>query len=459
MRIAIVGGGISGLATAYFLARQSDAAEVTLFEASSRWGGSLLSEHLDGFCFEGGADAFLRRKRQAHDLCRDLGLEGQLLEASARHRRSYVWWDESLRPLPSSFLLPPIDPDEFRGSSLLSARGRERALSEPSIPPGDGSDESVASFVARRFGEEVLERIAAPMVAGIFGATASEVSVKSTFPSFLDVERERGCLLGRGDTSGSRAPVASESRPSPFLSLRYGMGSLAERLRSRLEGRVEFRVSCPVASIDRAENQLCLLADGGSFRADAVVLATPAPAAARLLAGGFPEAADSMSRLDYSPAVIVCMGFKERVPRGRDGSGFIVPPSAGAHTIACSWLHQKLPSRAQPGSSLLRCFIAGETARRSIDETDESLIGSVRQDLERLLGLTQAPVVSRVYRWRSALPIYRVGHSERIADLRSILEQVPGVFCVGNYWDGVGIPDCIRHARDVADRCVAGSRG
>lgn len=452
MKTVIIGAGISGLATAFYLSRRRHPGQIVLLEASSRFGGIIGSQQVGGFCLEAGPDGFLRQKESAAELCCQLGLESDLIPNRLENQLSYCWFKEQLLPFPR-LLNPPLDLDEVAASPALSEAGRQRACREPEVPPGDGQDESVASFIARRLGPEVAERLFEPLTAGIFGGSASEISLSAAFPRLLAYEQQHGRL-----SAASPGKAGPKGADSAFLSLRQGMGQLSAKLVEALRERAEVRIAAVVRSVSRSPDGLCvMLQDGSSIPADSVVLATPAPQAARLLRSGFDSIADPLSKIEYSPSILVCLGYAEEVVQ-LPGSGWIAPSSSGKSLLACTWAHQKFEGRCPPAHSLLRAYLAGDSASGLMQADERQIVEIARQELGEIQGVTANPILQRVYRLPSALPLYKLGHLDLIRRIDKGLNESPGLFCIGNYLDGVGIPDCLRHAQSAAHR-VAGLHG
>lgn len=450
--MVIVGGGISGLATAYFLSRapQLNSIEIVLLEASSRLGGIILTEKIDGFILEGGPDSFVVQKPEALELCRELGLENRLIETGASGRQVYVLWQGKLLPFAPALLLnAPVSITGLCRSPILSWRGKLRAAMEPLLPASNLEDESVADFVCRRLGREVLERMAEPLVAGVYGAHANHLSVRSTFAQLYEAERKWGSVTG-----GPKKPVRMEgvgTTKSPFLSLTSGMGELIEALTASIKNRVALRMRAKVSGVDAASRGYHVhIQNEVPCQADAVVLATPAQISAGLLSGPLAAIGELLREIPYAPAIIVCLGFDEDVLRGRAGSGFLVPKIGRRTILACTWVDRKFPHRCSPGSTLLRCFVS------CWDGNDESLLEAVKAELKQILGVQRAPVLQRAYRWESALPQYLPGHHSRMERLTRRLQACSGLYCAGNFIDGVGISDCVRHARKAAQAIAQG---
>ncbi|HSR54466.1 MAG TPA: protoporphyrinogen oxidase [Acidobacteriota bacterium] len=484
-RVAVVGGGISGLAAAYFLTRHASPPQVAVYEASPEWGGIVLTESEGGFVMEGGPDAFLTLKPEAAQLCRQLGLQDELMETRPSHRRSYTWDGGRFHPLPTRLLNPPVRLEELRQSPLLSPAGRRRAAEEPSIPKGDSEDESVGDFFRRRFGEEVVRRIAEPLLAGVFGGRVEEISMRAAFPRLWDYEQKHGHLCLEDAAPDGRQE--RKPRPSPFQTLRGGLGTLISALvkACRDSGCVDLRLTAPVRSVrfrrsasnaghgcsaepwtesqpgqpsathhppcaGGDEPAFTVAADQAQENFDAVIVAVPAPAAARLLEDGFPQAARILESIPYSPAVLGALAYRGQVLPDLEGSGFIVPPSAGRQLLACTWVHQKWKHRAPEGHSLLRGYLAGQPAGRLMEASEEEITSLIGREFQHLMDIRQEPLFSRVWKLPLALPAYRLGHRARIDSLEDELRSAPGLYCIGNYLDGVGLPDCIRHARAAA---------
>lgn len=453
-RVVIVGAGISGLSTAYFLSQKFSRteAEITLLEASSHFGGIILTEHFNGFVLEAGPDSFLSQKPEALELCKRLQLEQRLIESLEAHRQAYVLSQGVLQPFPRGLLLsPPLDYLSLLRSPLLSWKGRLRAALGPLISPSRLEDESVADFVRRRLGKEVLERVAEPLVAGIYGGDAGQLSIRSAFPQLHQAERmQRSLTRTVSQKAAESGPAERRRRESVFLSLRGGMGELVEKLMESLQDRVSVRLQTKVLSVRPGPAGFQLQARGNSsWDADAVVLATPSHISAALLHESYASIAAILGQIPYASATTVCLGYRGECLAGRAGSGFLVSRSEDKALLACTWVSRKFPHRCPPGHTLLRCFVGSAGTQASLAD-DESLLLVVRKELEGILGIDARPIVERVYRMKEAMPQYVVGHDSRVKHLNQALQSTPGLCLVGNFLDGVGLPDCIRHAKKVA---------
>jgi oxygen-dependent protoporphyrinogen oxidase len=472
LRVTVVGGGIAGLSCA---ARLKDLArergfplDLTLLEAGPRPGGVVVTERVDGFLIEGGPDCFISEKPWAVDLCRRLGLGDQILGTNPDCRRSFVLQGRRLLPIPEGYqLIAPSRFLPFATSPILSPLGKLRAACDLLLPRGaDAPDESLASFVRRRFGAEVLERLAQPLLAGIYNADPERLSLRATMPRFLEMERVHRsvilALLRARRNAGGRQKGVSGARYSLFVTLRDGLQSLVERLAAGLPPR-SLRLGVRVAGVTRAEKGESAGGPGGGWvvstdkgeriRSEAVVLAMPAHAASSLARGADPGLAGALGAIPYGTSVTVSLGYSSSdLPRPVDGFGFVIPRSEARPLIACSFSSTKFAGRAPAGTALLRTFLGGPATEGM---APESLERSVRDQLRDILGVTAAPLVARTHVWPRAMAQYEVGHLERVAAIERTLDRLPGLALAGNGLFGVGIPDCVRSGEMAAERVAA----
>lgn len=458
-RVVVVGGGISGLATAYYLKRDAAArgqnVRCTLYEAESRFGGRIVTHRNDGFVVEGAPDSFLTQKPWALELARDLGLEDRLIGISSTEPARILVRGQ-LRPIPSGMsLLVPSRLGPFLRSSILSWPGKLRVLFEALVPPRRGAaDESLASFVRRRLGREMLDVFGEPLLAGVHAADPERLSVQSTFPRFPEMERASGSLL-RATWEARRAQARSGKAPekprSPFVSFRDGMAELTDALAARLQGDLVSGRRVVGVRRDGAEGAYAVaLDDGTTIPADAVVLAIPAYAAADLLATVNSELAGRLREIRYVSTATVSLGFRDAdVAMPLRSSGFVIARSENRRITACTWSSSKFPHRAPAHHVLLRAFVGDAHDESALPLDDPTLTCLVRDELRLLMGITAEPVLVDIFRWPRAMPQYDVGHLERVAALEKALP--PGVFLVGNAYRGIGIPDCVLGARRTAD--------
>ncbi len=460
-RIVVIGGGITGLAAAHRLVERGRSVqpfrEVLLLEAEPRLGGLISTTQRDGFIVESGPDAFITNKPWALDLIRELGLSERLIGTNPRRRRTYAVRGAALHPLPEGFfLLAPGRIRPFLRSRLLSWRGKTRALLDLVLPrERSDADESLASFVRRRLGQEALARLAQPMIGGIYTADPERLSLRATFPQFLEMEAQHGSVIRAlrrerlATAPGNHA--VSGARYGLFASLDDGLQVLVDALAERLPGGA-VRLSTPVAGIARAGARWAVqLNDGATVRADGVILTTPACQAARLLQNLDPEIARELEAIPYASSLTVNLAYRRaHVAHPLDGFGFVVPSCEGRSIVACSFSSVKFPNRAPPRHVLLRVFAGGALQPEAFEWDDRTLLTAVLRDLGELLGIRSAPLWSRVARHPRSMPQYHVGHLRRVDALDLSLRRWSTLKLAGNAYRGIGIPDSIRSGEAAA---------
>lgn len=471
-RIAVVGGGISGLTAAFALAqarRQGAPLEEYLFEASPRLGGALYTERVEGCVVESGADSFLTEKRDALELCQQLGLGDQVIGSQDHQRKTLILRRGKLVPLPEGFeFLVPTRLLAVAGTPLLSWRDKlALAMEIFARPPGHKGDESVASFVERHFGRGLLENIADPLLSGIYGGDAELLSVQAVLPRMVELEQKWGSLI-RGVRRAARgrrpaeanSPGQGSARAPIFSALRDGLGTLVDALQAQLEVG---RVSCgrplvgvtPTATSARSAGYRLVFEGNHAFEADALILALPAYESARLLGGLDDLLAARLSEIPYSSSLIVALGYDAAALTGLPGGfGFLVPRKERRRLIACTFVGQKFSGRVPPGLALLRCFLGGTRDEAVVELSDTEAGATVQRELRSILGIAAEPRFLRVYRWRKALAQYTVGHQERLGVIRARVAQHRGLSLCGNAYHGIGVPDCIRSGRMAAEDCL-----
>lgn len=451
----VVGGGVTGLTTAYRLRRADPALRVTLVEASDRLGGKVVTERVDGFLLEGGPDALVTFKPQGLALADELGLSARLVPADAGSAGTYLVDGGRLRPMPDGFtgfvprrLWPMVT------TPVLSPAAKLRLGLEWAVPAGRGeADESVAGFVSRRLGRQFYQRLVEPLVAGIFGADPAELSLRETLPQLHRAEQAHGSLtrfvLAERRRGGGTAGPSGAGLLAPV----GGMAELVQALEDALTG-VDVRTSTALESVVAEPDgyRLTLTAPDGSrivVHAQAVVLAVPAPAVARAGSALDAALAPVLDGVRYGSTVTVNLGF--RLPaRPVAGHGYLVPAREDRPARAATWSSVKFPGRAPEGHLLARVSLGGPG--RSVAGLDwAGLVALAREELARTAGLTSEPVLARVHDWRGAMPLYTVGHSDRVAELDRVLARHPGLFVAGSAFHGAGVPDCIASGGRAAD--------
>jgi protoporphyrinogen/coproporphyrinogen III oxidase len=462
----IIGGGITGLAAAYRLKERAEREklplEVTLLEASSRVGGTLHSTTQNGFLLEGGPDCFISSKPRGLGLCEELGLANQILHTKPEFRRSFVVKKGALHPVPEGFyLLAPAKLRPFLLSPLLSWSGKWRALLEPLIPaahPHSASppEESLASFVRRRMGKEVLDWLAQPLVAGIYAADPETLSLRATFPQFLEYERTYGSVLLGLAKRDTAIAEASGARYSLFVSLRGGMEDLVQALKQKISS-VSIKLGTCVDTLRKTDEGWEIGIQGGTpLSADVVCLCLNAPESARLLERQSRSLSDLLRSIPYTTSITVNLGFDaSQISHPMDGVGFVTPAKEKGPALSCTFVHRKFEDRVPEGKALLRAFLGGPHVSGFSEKSDEELVAMTLEPLRRLLGISGTPHISTVERWPLAMPQYTVGHLNRVLAIEESVLGLQGLRLAGNWQYGVGIPDCIESGERAAQFLVA----
>lgn len=456
-RIVVVGGGITGLAAAQRLIELGQT-NVTLIEASPRLGGTVHTEHRDGFLIERGPDSFISEKPEALELAKRLGLEPRLIETNEKYRRSFIVRNGRLRAVPEGFqLLAPSRMWPFITSDIFSVAGKMRMAADLFLPrqsTNGTDDESLASFVRRRLGQEALERMAQPMIGGIYTADPETLSLRATLPRFLDMERKhRSLILAMLRQSDVKTSGTSGARYSLFLSFDRGMQVLVDAL---TQIKADIRLNTRAESL-KLDNRTWTITTnkGEQFKADAVCLALPAYIAAALLNDLNRDLAAKLNRIKYASTATINFGYKRSaINHPLDGFGFVVPFIEKRSLIACTFSSVKFSGRAPDEDVLLRAF-AGGALQPEIFALDESEMATrVETDLRQLLSITTKPLFTEVAKWERSMPQYEVGHLDRVKEIENTLKALPGLALAGNSYRGAGIPDCIRSGEAAAETLV-----
>lgn len=458
-RIAIVGGGIAGLTAAYELSRQARngaAVAAVLFESSSRCGGIVETVREGGFIIEGGPDAWVTEKPWARELAEELGLGDEIIPSNDAARKTYVLMEGQLRAMPDGMrMMVPANLDALDQSDLFTAEAKQAyhreiaraAELKATAPP---HDESVASFVQRHFGSEVLDKIGAPLLRGVFGGDVTRLGVRAVMAPFVAMEREHGSLIS---AMQAQAATRNNREAAIFTTLQSGLGTLVDRLVSAIP-KHWFRLGTTVHSIARTAEGWSLKTCNTEQTFDALLLAVPAHIAQSLMQPIDPQAAELME-MDASSAVVVAFGFPSAKELSTPhGFGFLVPQGSGSLLLACTFVDQKFSDRVPQNGKLVRVFFGGDAAKRMMHCGNDEVAAVARLELAHILGPLPEPQLTVVRRWPQSLPQYAVGHLERMKQLEERVRALGKLSLLGNGYRGVGLPDLIRDARAAAHELV-----
>jgi oxygen-dependent protoporphyrinogen oxidase len=457
--VVVIGGGIAGLAGAHRLTElardHGEPLQVTLLERSGRLGGPIQTVHESAFVIEDGADSFISEKPWALELARRLGLEDQLI-ATGESRRTMVVCRGKLMDVPTGFnLLAPVNLIPILKSPILSLRGKLRLVLEPMLPRRVAdSDESIAAFVTRRMGREVLERLAQPLAAGIYTGDPAALSIEATLPRFAELECHYGSVI-RGLKAVQKkiaARSASGARWSLFLSFSDGMQMLIDALVRALGDAVHLNRGVESLTPSAAHAPWRVgLRDGTALEADAIICAARAGDAAALVEPFDSQLAGSLRRITYSSAAVVNLAYHESdFPAKPRCFGFVVPAREGRKILAGSFSSLKFARRAPNGCVLTRVFMGGVLQQEMMALGDDQLAATAREELASLLGVKAAPILTRVARWPESMPQYGLGHLDRVCEIEQRSAALPGMTLAGAAYRGVGIPDCVRSGEQAA---------
>jgi oxygen-dependent protoporphyrinogen oxidase len=455
--VAIIGGGITGLCAAHTL--QKLGTPWVLVDAAPFLGGVIRTESRAGYLLEGGPDSILAQKPEGIALCRELGLGERLVPTNPDERSVFILRGGRLHPLPEGMMLAvPTKIGPFLRSGLFSWPGKLRMGLDLVIPGGNGrGDESIASFLRRRFGQESVERLGEPLLAGIHAGDPEKLSILATFPRFRDLEARHGSLVrGMWAAPRPRRP-AGEPAPSAFYSLRCGLRELVDALVLRLP-RERLLTKRPVLQVSRADGAFSIALDRGDvLRAQRVIVAAPGPRIAPALRELAPEVAQALAAIPFASSATVLLGYRrEDVAHPLNGYGLVVPQTEGLRTTALSFVSTKFPYRAPEGHVLLRGFLGGVRDPGVLALTDEEMVQTVQRDMSGILGLRGTPVLTRVFRWPEGTPQLEVGHLERMAGVESRAAQLGGLYLTGAGVRSTGIPDSVAEGTRAAQAAAEG---
>lgn len=473
-RILIAGGGIAGLAAAYFAAKRApEGTTITLLEGGPAWGGKIVTERAGGFIIEGGPDSFIVTKPWAVRLCEELGIVERLQGTNPETRKTYILKNGALHELPGGLtMMIPTEIGEMVRTGLLSWPEKARTGLDFLIPPKNGSgDETLGGFVTRRLGRGAYENLIEPLMSGIYAGDGDRLSLEATFPYLRDLEKKRGGLV-RGALA-ARDERAKQGGPAPgsrsiFLTPLTGLAEIVEALVEALERMgVGLHLKAPVKGLFRTSHPhdpkvgpprtswRLTLEDGQVLESDALILATPAFVSGDLLKDSAPALAEELRAIEYASTATVSLAYRESdLPHPLDGYGYVIPRREARAALACTWTSTKFPHRAPEDRALLRVFIGRAGQEGEIPWDEPELFEIARDELRRTLGITAEPLLVRIRRWERAMPQYNLGHPERLDRIEAALESIPGLALAGAGYRGIGIPDCIHSGELAAERVV-----
>jgi len=466
--IVVIGGGIAGLAAAHRVVELSRERrldiEVQLLEASSRLGGSIASELVSDFLVEAGPDSFITEKPWALRLCERIGLSSRLVSTQSAYQKIYIVHRGELVALPEGFfLLAPTRLAPFIETPLFSWAGKLRMAAELFLPRGNvNDDESLGAFVRRRFGAEALERVAQPLVGGIYASDPDKLSLGATMPRFKAMEREQRSVIwamwSEQRRRARRRESGSGARWSLFVTLAGGMQELVDALAARLTEEA-IRTRTAVTSLSRSEDGKrwrIAMTDGQTMNAAAAILATPAFQSGAILSSVAERASGELKQIGYASTATVSLAYRRAdFPNPPDSFGFVVPAIEQRMIMACTFSSLKYPGRAPENHILLRCFVGGALQPELYDTDDATMEKNVRAELASLLGVTAQPLFARIWRHSQSMPQYHVGHEARIRRIEADLEKFPGLALAGSAYHGVGIADCVRTGEEAAENILS----
>lgn len=454
MKAVVIGGGVSGLSAAYFLSQSG--VSCTLIEQESRLGGVIRTDRVEGCVVEAGPDSFISQKPAAAELARELGLGDQLIGSNDARRKTFVLRNGRLVPLPDGIqFLAPTKAAPIVATGLLSPSTKLRmALEYFRRPLERKADCSVSDFVRDHYGAEAVEYLAQPMLAGVYGGAPEDLSIASVLPRFLELEKRYGSL-SRGMLKAMRSATGERPGGPLFQTLKGGMSQLTETLADRIRGRVSTLHAKAVAVRPTASGWE-VQTEGETVACDHVVIGAPTYCAAELIEAAAPRLAETLRAIRYHSSITAALIYRRPdFERPLDGFGFLVPRAEGRLIGACTWVNTKFDHRAPDDRPLLRAFIAGKKAEARLESTDDEIVDRMHNELREIMGFDAEPIAALVHRWPRAMAQYEVGHAERVRSVEERARALPGLHLGGNGFDGIGVPDCVRRSRAIADRIAA----
>lgn len=458
-KIVVIGGGITGLSAAHRLTelkeQQGLDIEVLVIEKATKLGGTISTVNKNGFLIELGPDMFFTKRPWALNLSKRLGLESELIETNESKRGTYVLWKKRLVPVPEGFLmLAPSKIIPFLKTPLFSWTGKLRMMLDLFIAKKDSSDESLASFVRRRFGNEALERVAQPMIGGIYTADPEKLSLKATMPQFIEMEQKHGSVIKGMLNNKQDSKQDSGARYSQFLSFENGMQTLVNALQKSLVDESIF-LEESVNHIDKNNKNWEIQTDKRRLSVSGVIVTTPSYHAASLVKDIDTDLASELNFIEHaSSAVVICAYKREQISHELNGFGFVVPNVEKSDLIACSFSSIKFDGRASKNYILIRAFVGGALNPKILELEDDQIIDRAKRELKEILKIKDDPKFSLITRYPNAMPQYHLGHLDKVADIQKRLLEYNGLEIAGNAYSGVGIPECVHSGEQAAETMI-----
>jgi len=460
MKIAIIGAGISGLSAAYYLNSlskdESFDIEIDIFEKSGQAGGNISTKIENGFVIEEGADSFITSKPWGIDLCEKLGIEEQLISTNVSNRKTYIYFDQKLNELPEGFfLMAPSNIEAFEKSTFFSAEGKKRILKELELDPLiDDGDESLESFILRRFGTELLEKVAQPLIGGIYTGDPAKLSVKAILPEFVDFEKQYGSIIkGISNKYGSSDISKTESgaRYGLFVSFKNGLSVLISSIIKAMPD-VNIHYNSSVNEVLKSKDTWLLHTESGcEIETDAVIMAGPSFVSSKLLSNTDKKLSGLLNEIRYESSIVVNLVFeKSKSADLPKGFGVVIPNTEKMNLIACSFSSHKFSNRAPKDYEIIRCFLGGAFNQNVLGLKDSEIMKLVLEDLNTLFNIESEPFNSFIYRYPNSMPQYILGYNELLDKINEELRKYPLLSLSGNAYGGIGIPDSIKSGKDAA---------
>jgi oxygen-dependent protoporphyrinogen oxidase len=470
-KIVVIGGGISGLSTMYYLKKKlnesNKEAELILLEKSDRLGGQIKTEYPEEFVIDGGSDCFIREKPWALKLCKELGIEDNLINTQDENGGTFIYRKKKLHKLPEGLMaLVPSKFLEFATTGLFSIFGKLRMSREIFVPmKKNHSDETLSSFIKRRFGRELLDMIAEPLIAGIHAGDPERMSLKSTFPRFLEMEQDFGSLTRATLASRkkmkemkkiSKGTPSSDPQYSFFISFKRGMYQFVESLVDRIRD-LNLETGKNVKSIEKSDNGKyeVVLDNNEIIKAESVIITTPAYVTSELLKNFNEKISNELAKIPYVKTGTISIAYKkEDIKNMKKAFGFLVPGVEKRKIMAATFTSMKWPNRCPDEFYLIRCFIGGKYNQQMIELDDDTIISTVKNELKSILGIDAEPYLYRIFRWVDNMPQYNIGHLDLLENIDNEILQYKGFQITGSAYRGIGIPDCINNAEIVAGKVI-----